>query len=134
MAEIHSELIEQHQSGLILSSMKRDLSPTAPTPVIAAALRRGRRASVKRAGEGAGIENPMDNYVAEGRVTRRFRLKKRKKAGAGPGNFNAVTLLGRKPEDIALSHRIAGLMRSARLLVRAVNHDLRERQNESKKA
>jgi hypothetical protein len=114
--------------------MKRDPSPTAPTSVIAAALRRSRRASAKRAGEGRGIENPVDNYVAEGRVTRRFRLKKRKKVGARPGNFNAVTLLGRKPEDIALSHHIAGVMRSARSLVRAVNRDLRKRHNESKKA
>ena len=106
--------------------MKREPSPSL-TPVIAAALRRRPRA---RAGEGGNSENSVDNYVAERRVTRRFRLKKRKKPGARPGNFNAVTLLGSAPEDVALSHRIAGLMRSARSLVRAVNLDLRERRKE----
>jgi len=106
--------------------MKQDSSPTL-TPVIAAAQRRRPRA---RSGEGGKRKILADNYVAERRVTRRFRLKKRKKPGARPGNFNAVTLLGSAPEDVALSHRIAGLMRSARSLVRAVNLDLRERRKE----
>jgi len=110
--------------------MKHALSPTA-SPVIAAALRRGRRAPPRQVGRGIATENPTDNYVAEGRVTRRFRLKKRKKAGARPGNLNAVQFPLNTPEDIALYRRIAAVTKSAKFLVRAVNRDLRERRKEA---
>ncbi|MBL6852212.1 MAG: hypothetical protein ISS15_17265 [Alphaproteobacteria bacterium] len=107
--------------------MKRDPSLTL-TPVIAAALRRRPRA---RAGEGVETQNLKNNYVAEGRVTRRFRLKKRKKAGARPGNLNAVQFPLKTPEDIALYRRIAAVTKTAKFLVRAVNRDLRARRQET---
>jgi len=107
--------------------MKRDLNPNAATPVIAAALRRGRRVSPRKGGGGTAAQNPTDNYVAEGRVTHRFRSKKRKKAGARTGNLNAVRFPLKTPEDIDFYRRFAAVMKSAKSLVRAINSDLRER-------
>ena len=107
--------------------MKRDLIPVTLSPVIAAARQRRRRASAVRVEEGGETQNPKNNYVAEGRVPRGFRLKKRKKAGARPGNLNAVQFPLKTPEDVALYRRIAAVTKTAKVLVRQVNRDLRAR-------
>jgi len=112
--------------------MKRDLSLNPTTPVIAAAMqRRGRRGRVGPGGGGIARKNPENNYVAGGRVTNGKRSRKAKKAGARPGNLNAVVFPLDTPYDLALYRRIAAFTRGAKMLVRAVNRDLRARRAES---
>ena len=100
--------------------MKRDLSLSAPTPIIAAALRRRPRARANGGGKPRIHEN---NYRAEGGATRGKPLRK---AGAKPGNLNAVALPHKTPEDIAFYRRSTAVLHEARALVRAVNRALRE--------
>lgn len=67
--------------------MKRDLSLSAPTPVISAALR---RSPGRVAIGGGGTKNFADNYVAKSPLTSGQNSGNRLGAGAPPGNRNAL--------------------------------------------
>jgi hypothetical protein len=70
--------------------MKHDPSLSAPTPVIAAALRRPRRRAVDKFKRGRGVKILTDNYVAKTGLTGGGNSGNRIGAGAPRGNSNAL--------------------------------------------